>query len=66
MSGVRTSTYWLSTFTWDLLNALGPIVFSIILFAAFQIKAYSTVEALAAIFLLLVGDSSVLYLRINL
>ena len=55
VSGVRTSTYWLSTFAWDMLNALGPIVISIVLFAAFQIKAYSTVDALVAIFLLLVS-----------
>ena len=57
VSGVRTSTYWLSTFAWDMLNALGPIVISIVLFAAFQIQAYSTVDALAAIFLLLASHS---------
>ena len=56
VSGVRTSTYWLSTFAWDLLNTLGPILASIIIFAAFQIDAYSTVDALGAIFLLLVSE----------
>ena len=56
VSGVHTSSYWLSTFAWDLLNSLGPIVASIILFAAFQVDAYSSVEALGAIFLLLVSQ----------
>lgn len=47
------SSYWLATFCWDLLNALVPVIVSVILFAAFQVDAFSG-EGLAAIFLLLV------------
>ena len=55
VSGVHSSSYWLATFTWDLLNALVPIIISIIIFAAFRVDAFSSPEALGAIFLLLVS-----------
>ena len=54
VSGVHSSSYWLATFAWDMLNALVPIVLSIIIFAAFRVDAFSSPVALGAIFLLLV------------
>ncbi len=54
VSGVFPSSYWLATFAWDLLNALVPVIVSVILFAAFQVDAF-TGEGLAAIFVLLVS-----------
>ena len=53
VSGVFPSSYWLATFAWDLLNALIPVLVSLIIFAAFQVEAFSG-EGLAAIFILLV------------
>lgn len=54
VSGVIPSSYWLATFAWDLLNASIPVIASIILFAAFQIEAFSS-EGLGAVFILLVS-----------
>lgn len=53
VSGVDVSSYWLATFAWDILNSLIPVIFSIILFAAFQVEGY-TGAGLAGVFLLLV------------
>ena len=51
------TSFWMSTFAWDLLNAMVPVVLSVILFAAFQVDGY-TDDGLAGVFLLLVrGDS---------
>lgn len=58
VSGVHSSSYWLATFAWDLLNALVPIIISIIIFAAFRVEAFSSSEALVAIFVLLVSRQS--------
>ena len=58
VSGVHSSSYWLATFAWDLLNALVPIIISIIIFAAFRVEAFSSPEALIAIFVLLVSRKS--------
>ena len=54
VSGVHSTSYWTATFAWDLINALLPIVVSVILFAAFQVEAY-TGDGLAAVFFLLVS-----------
>ena len=54
VSGVHTTSYWLGNFAWDLLNAVVPILISLILFAAFQVDAYSG-EGLGAVFLLFVS-----------
>ena len=54
VSGVHSSSYWMAIFTWDLLNALVPIILSIVIFATFQVDAFSEPESLLAIFLLLV------------
>ena len=53
MSGVHASSYWLATFAWDLLNALIPVVLTVIVFAAFQINGYKG-QNIGALFLLLV------------
>lgn len=53
VSGVSPTSYWLSSFVWDLINALLPVVITIIIFAAFQVEAFSG-PALGAIFLVLI------------
>jgi len=53
VSGVHTTSYWLANLAWDLLNGAVPIVISLILFAAFQVEAYSG-EGLAAVLLLFI------------
>ncbi|CAI8053623.1 ATP-binding cassette sub-family A member 3 [Geodia barretti] len=52
VSGVDVTSFWISTYAWDLLNALVPVVLSVILFAAFQVEGY-TGDGLAGVFLLL-------------
>ena len=54
VSGVHTTSYWLANLTWDLLSCIVPIIISLILFAAFQVEAYSG-EGLAAVLLLFVS-----------
>ena len=53
VSGVNTSSYWLSTAIWDVLNAVVPVLVSTLLFYAFQLESYQR-EGLLAVFLLLV------------
>ena len=53
VSGTDVSSCWLATFSCDILNSLIPIVFSIILFTAFQVDGY-TGSGLTGVFLLLV------------
>ena len=53
VSGVHSSSYWLATFAWDMVNCLIPIVAIFILFAAFNITGFQGVN-LVAILLLLV------------
>lgn len=47
------TSFWISTYVWDLLNSLIPIILAVILFAAFQVDGY-TGDGLAGVFLLLV------------
>jgi len=54
VSGVHATSYWLANLTWDLLNGAVPIIISFILFAVFQVEAYSG-EGLAAVLLLFVS-----------
>lgn len=54
LSGLHSSSYWLASFAWDLLNTLIPIILTVIIFAAFQVDAFSSSEALGAIFIVLV------------
>lgn len=50
------TSFWFSTFAWDLLNAMMPVLLSVVLFAAFQVDGY-TGDGLAGVFLLLVCKS---------
>ena len=54
LSGIHPSSYWLASYAWDILNTLIPIVLTIIIFAAFQVDAFSSSQVLGAIFILLV------------
>jgi ATP-binding cassette subfamily A (ABC1) protein 3 len=51
VSGVQASSYWLATFSWDLINSLLPSILTVIIFAAFQVEGY-TGENIGAVFLL--------------
>ncbi len=53
VSGVHITSYWTSTFAWDLINASVPVILSIVMFAAFQVDAYSG-DGLLAVAILLV------------
>ncbi len=53
VSGVKWSTFWFATFTWDLVNYLLPCVLLIVVFAAFGVDAYVDDGRFADIFLLL-------------
>ncbi|XP_071813575.1 phospholipid-transporting ATPase ABCA3-like isoform X2 [Apostichopus japonicus] len=53
ISGVRSSNFWLSAYTWDLLNYTIPCVLSCALFAAFNVEAFSDDGRFLYIFLLL-------------
>lgn len=53
VSGVHSTSYWMSTLAWDLINASVPVVLSVIMFAAFQVDGF-TGDGLAAVALLLV------------
>lgn len=55
VSGVNVTSFWISTFAWDLLSALVPVILSVILFAAFRVDGY-TGDGLLGVFLLLVLD----------
>ena len=57
VSGVSPTSYWLSAFAWDMINAMVPVILTIILFACFQLEAYSG-PALGAVFIVLVCVSS--------
>ena len=51
VSGLQPSIFWLSAFVWDLLNFLASCIILIILFAMFQVDAY-TQERLFYVFLI--------------
>ena len=57
VNGVHITSYWSATFAWDLLNASIPVIISLILFAAFQVDAYTN-DGLAGAYLLLVSQFS--------
>ena len=40
VSGVRSLTYWFSTFAWDFINYLIPATLLLFIFLAFQVDAY--------------------------
>lgn len=52
MSGVDAISFWLATYSWDLINYLLPMLGIIIMFAAFQVDSLK--DDLGAVVLLLV------------
>ncbi|XP_074649372.1 phospholipid-transporting ATPase ABCA3-like isoform X2 [Tubulanus polymorphus] len=40
VSGVNTFMFWLSTFSWDIINYIIPCLLLLVTFAAFDVKAY--------------------------
>ncbi len=54
MSGVHVTSYWVSALAWDLINALIPVTLTIIMFAVFQLDAY-TGDGLLAVVILFVS-----------
>ena len=55
VSGVSVSSYWLSAYAWDLINSSIPIILTVIIFAIFNVEAYSG-TGLAAVFIILVSS----------
>ena len=57
MSGVNPVIYWLANYAWDLINAAIIVIFSFIIFAAFQVDGYMG-RYLGALFWILVCYST--------
>ena len=53
VSGVDAVSFWLATYSWDLINYLFPMLGIMIVFAAFQVDSLK--DNLGVIFLLLVN-----------
>jgi len=53
VSGVGTATFWCATFVWDIINYLAPCFAVLIVFAAFDIEAFTGGGRFADIFLLM-------------
>lgn len=51
VSGVGPFAYWLSTFVWDIINYLIPVLIILIVFAAFQTDAYVNDNRLGLVFM---------------
>ena len=52
VSGVGPGAFWLSAFTWDIINYTIPIFGTMIVFAAFQTEAYVSEHRLGIVFLI--------------
>lgn len=52
VSGGEITSFWLANFTWDLINSLLPVAVSVVIFALFQLEAYSGIALLAVASLL--------------
>ena len=50
VSGIGPGAFWLSTFTWDMINYIIPIFGTMIVFAAFQTEAYVNDHRLGIVF----------------
>ena len=57
VSGVDAVSFWLATYSWDLINYLFPLLGIMIMFAAFQVDSLR--NDLGAVFLLLVMTTPV-------
>eukprot|EP00928_Gymnodinium_smaydae_P061312 TRINITY_DN4541_c0_g1_i1.p1 TRINITY_DN4541_c0_g1~~TRINITY_DN4541_c0_g1_i1.p1 ORF type:complete len:913 (-),score=175.97 TRINITY_DN4541_c0_g1_i1:308-3046(-) len=53
LTGVSPTMYWLTTYCWDMISFLIPLVCSFAMFLAFQLQAYSGENSFAIIVLLL-------------
>ncbi|XP_053328151.1 phospholipid-transporting ATPase ABCA3 [Spea bombifrons] len=53
VSGASSFSYWLSALTWDMLNFLIPCVFMLVVFQAFEVKAYTDDRHLVDVMLML-------------
>ena len=51
VSGVSPVSYWLSAYAWDMINYVVPCLMILILFAAFDIPAYTGGHNLALVFM---------------
>uniref|UniRef100_A0A4W3HEL0 ATP binding cassette subfamily A member 3 n=1 Tax=Callorhinchus milii TaxID=7868 RepID=A0A4W3HEL0_CALMI len=54
VSGVNTANFWLSAFLWDFINFLIPSVLILLVFQAFNVKAFATGKRLMDVLLLLI------------
>ncbi|KAF7230341.1 phospholipid-transporting ATPase ABCA1 isoform X1 [Nothobranchius furzeri] len=54
VSGVNPAVYWLASFAWDMCNYIIPCIIVIVIFLAFQQKAYVSPPNLPALILLLI------------
>lgn len=52
VSGVKPLAFWSSTFLWDMFNYLVPVLLILIVFAAFQVEAYTGDDRLGLVFVL--------------
>ena len=52
VSGVGPGAFWLSTFLWDMINYLVPVLCILVVFAAFQTSAYVDDGRLGIVFLI--------------
>nr|KAG5699336.1 hypothetical protein BaRGS_004273 [Batillaria attramentaria] len=54
VSGVGPFAFWLASFAWDMVNYLIPCLALLVVFAAFQVDAYTEDDNMGLVFLLLV------------
>nr|KAG5699338.1 hypothetical protein BaRGS_004275 [Batillaria attramentaria] len=54
VSGVGPFAFWLASFAWDMVNYLIPCLVLLVVFAAFQVEAYTSDDNMALVFLVLV------------
>ncbi|EPQ08064.1 ATP-binding cassette sub-family A member 7 [Myotis brandtii] len=68
MGGLSPTLYWLGNFLWDMCNYLVPAIIVVLIFLAFQRKAYVSPANLPALLLLLIlyGTAYVVLTCINL
>ncbi|KAJ8311158.1 hypothetical protein KUTeg_011297 [Tegillarca granosa] len=52
VSGVKPLAFWSSTFVWDMVNYLVPVLLILVVFAAFQVEAYTGDDRLGLVFIL--------------
>ena len=63
VSGVHSTSYWLASLAWDLLNAAVPVIISFLLIAAFNIPEFRGTTLAAVLLLLVCMLKSIMSLR---